>query len=125
MTPMVKPLRRTHDRASILVADLATEVLSVLTSPETIERLRARIQHAGERVLYDPHLVLGVFADDPPELVEAVYRAKASVLHPDNRATGNAGAFKAVNTAYTEILRRRASNGTRTDQSGAPADHAD
>ncbi|MBI4571791.1 MAG: J domain-containing protein [candidate division NC10 bacterium] len=55
----------------------------------------------------DPYRVLGVAPTDPPELVRAVYRAKCKVLHPDNKATGNAEAYKCLQTAYAQTQKGR------------------
>lgn len=53
---------------------------------------------------------LGVKDTDPDEMIAAVYRAKAKVLHPDNGATGNTKEFQKLAGAYeiiTEARRRK------------------
>ncbi len=51
----------------------------------------------------DPYRILGVNRGDPPKLIEGVYRAKARVLHPDNKETGDAEAFKRLKAAYDQV----------------------
>ena len=55
----------------------------------------------------DPHRIVGVDPEDPWELIEKVYRAKAKVLHPDNKATGNEEAYKRLQAAYSTLKERR------------------
>lgn len=58
---------------------------------------------AGPRPL-DPYAVLGVDPGDPLTVVEAVYRAKSKVFHPDVQGTGNAERFKQIHAAYEAII---------------------
>lgn len=57
------------------------------------------------RTTDDPYAIVGVFPGDPPEMVEAVYRAKAKYLHPDNKASPAADAerFRRLKDAYDKI----------------------
>lgn len=59
----------------------------------------------------DPYRILGVEPGDPPELVTAVFRAKAKVLHPDKKA-GDAEKFKRLDAAY-KAVKAQAERGTR------------
>lgn len=78
------------------VADLLAHLLGVAVPPESGPAAQA----------WDPYRVLGVEPDDPPELVEAVYRAKAKFRHPDNRHYGSALIFQQLQQAYQEVKRR-------------------
>ena len=49
----------------------------------------------------DPYRILGVEPGDPPELVTAVFRAKAKVLHPDKG--GDPEQFKRLHAAYKAV----------------------
>ena len=51
-----------------------------------------------------PYLILGVRKDDPPELIEAVYKLKAKTYHPDNKKTGNNEKFIDIKEAYDKII---------------------
>jgi len=51
-----------------------------------------------------PYLILGVMKDDPPDLIDAVYRIKAKYYHPDNKKTGNREKFLKLKDAYDKIL---------------------
>lgn len=59
----------------------------------------------------DPYTVVGVSPGDPPDMVDAVYRAKAKFLHPDNPTSGNTEAFVRLQQSYLQIKEYR-SNGT-------------
>ena len=50
----------------------------------------------------DPYRILGVEPGDSPELVTAVFRAKAKLLHPDKK-TGDAEKFKRLHAAYEAV----------------------
>ena len=50
----------------------------------------------------DPYRILGVEPGDTPELVTAVFRTKAKILHPDHK-TGDAEKFKRLRAAYDAI----------------------
>lgn len=74
------------------------------TSAATSRTKKTKLQVAYE--------YLGVKATDPEEMVKAVYRAKAKVVHTDNAVTGNAEAFKKLSSAYEIIQKaRRKRNG--------------
>ena len=47
--------------------------------------------------------IVGVEPDDPPELMEKVWRAKALFYHPDNPKTGNREAYERVKAAYDRL----------------------
>mgnify|MGYP001561558106 CR=1 FL=1 len=51
----------------------------------------------------DPYAVLGVSPGDSREMVDAVFRAKARILHPDKG--GNAAAFTRLKLAY-DLIRK-------------------
>ena len=51
----------------------------------------------------EDYKILGVEPDDPPELMEKVWRAKALFYHPDNQKTGNREAYERVTAAYQRI----------------------
>lgn len=55
----------------------------------------------------NPYLIVGVEPGDPPELVTAVFRAKAKILHPDKG--GDKEQFKRLKAAYDAI--RKVSHG--------------
>lgn len=59
----------------------------------------------------DPYAILEVRPDASDFVVNAVYRAKAKVLHPDNKETGNAEAFKRITAAYEQITKDRQTRG--------------
>jgi DnaJ-class molecular chaperone len=66
--------------------------------------------HAVYPIPLDPYSILGVSPGDPPEMIEAVYRAKVKFLHPD-QPTGNADAFIRLQQAYHQI-KEHLKNGT-------------
>lgn len=51
--------------------------------------------------LESPYTILGVSPTDPPAMVDAVFRAKAKILHPDNGGDGKA--FARLKMAYDLI----------------------
>jgi len=55
---------------------------------------------------YDPFAELGVDPDSPDELIEKVYRLKASFFHPD-RSTGDEEKMRRLNKAYEEVMKIR------------------
>ena len=72
---------------------------------ETLRNLRARLSApAAFGAVDDPFVVLGVSPTDPLDLVVAVYRTKAKFLHPDNKDTGSAEAFKRLQEAYAAVV---------------------
>ncbi len=52
----------------------------------------------------DPYRILGVERGDPLPLIKRVYRAKAAVLHPDTKETGNEEAYKRLQWAYQQVM---------------------
>lgn len=59
---------------------------------------------AGSSFQIPPHAILGVTSDAPPEVVDAAYRALAKKYHPDNKETGNEARFKAIRSAYEQVM---------------------
>lgn len=55
----------------------------------------------------DPHRIVGVDPEDPWEVIEKVYRAKAKAFHPDTKVTGNEEAYKRLQAAYATLKERR------------------
>ena len=51
----------------------------------------------------EDYRIVGVEPDDPPELMEKVWRVKALFYHPDNQKTGNREAFERVKAAYDRL----------------------
>ena len=58
---------------------------------------------AYRRTVGEDYRILGVEPDDPPELMEKVWRAKALYYHPDTPKTGNREAYERVTAAYQRI----------------------
>lgn len=54
-----------------------------------------------------PYNILEVRPDASDLVVKAVHRAKAKLLHPDNKETGNEEQFKRIQGAYDEIMKER------------------
>lgn len=75
-----------------------------LYEKEVRERLEKGLGELVSRIFGKPedpaYLILGVFPSDPIQMIDAVYRAKAKILHPDNKLTGDAERFKTLNKAY-------------------------
>ena len=93
------------------VKGLSPELMSFLNqlgiSNQTMKMdantVRSAISFAVNKVMNNPYIVLGVSTDDPPELVEAVYKLKAKFYHPDNKQTGNQEKFMKITDAYNKI----------------------
>jgi len=66
------------------------------------DEIRRAISFAVNKIMNDPYVILGVNRDDPPELIDAVYRVKAKFYHPDAE-TGNKEKFIRLQKAYEEI----------------------
>ena len=67
--------------------------------------IRNAISFAVKKIQEEPHYVLGVAVDDPPELIDAVYKVKAKFYHPDNHETGNSERFMKIHEAYKKLGR--------------------
>ena len=80
------------------VATLLGQLLSVSPQPS------AAAPAAGAPS-WDPYRVVGVEPGDPPEMIEAVYRAKARFRHPDNQQYGNLETFQRLHQAYVAVRR--------------------
>jgi len=50
----------------------------------------------------DPYTILGVFPDDPIDVIKAVYKARVKFYHPDKG--GNKEKFIEIDKAYRAIL---------------------
>lgn len=72
---------------------------------EVLRNLRVRMRDQIGIVKEDPFVILGVSPGDTAELITAVYRVKARYFHPDNQKTGNASAFKRLQSAYQAVLK--------------------
>lgn len=75
-----------------------------LYEAEIRERLQKGLGELINRIFSKPedpaYLTLGVSPSDPVEMIDSVYRAKAKILHPDNRDTGDAERFMMLTKAY-------------------------
>lgn len=88
--------------------ELHPEILKVLSSgnknlnldPQII---KSAMSFAVNKVMNNPYIVLGVSPDDPPELIDAVYKVKAKFYHPDNKETGDSAKFMRITEAYDKI----------------------
>lgn len=91
-------------------AEALLEVLanfdSLVSSARTLREMASppvpspNIQEEG---VFSPFTILGVRKDDSMDMINAVYRAKAKILHPDNLETGDETRFKQLHNAY-EII---------------------
>jgi hypothetical protein len=70
------------------------------TAVDAFQEIRAVYQ---ARVGANPWIIVGVSPDDPPALIDDVYRAKAKHLHPDVQGTGNEIAFKRLEAAHEAV----------------------
>lgn len=64
-------------------------------------------ERAQKETLLDAYDILGVSPDDPQDLIDRVFRAKSSIYHPDNKATGNEVKFKRITEARDRIMKAR------------------
>ena len=69
----------------------------------TVDDIKKAISFTVNKIMNDPYIIVGVRKDDPPELVDAVYRVKAKFYHPDNKETGDKEKFIRLNEAYKKI----------------------
>ena len=99
-SPVSKELWRLYEASGLKsrIQGLAAQLVDKTFAPGP--RVKAgRIRHD------DPYIVLGVSPDDSPEMVDAVFRAKARILHPDKG--GNPAAFSRLKIAYDQIRKAR------------------
>lgn len=96
----VSGLKRRLDRAA---ADLVNKAFSHNTAPYNTTRPRNTTTH--KQPAGDPYTILGVLPSDSPAMVDAVFRAKARILHPDKG--GDARAFAQLKQAYDLIRKVR------------------
>jgi len=104
---LVKGIRAFKGLASEF-KELYPEIASLLSSfntnkPVTADDIKKAISFAVNRIMNDPYIVLGVRKDDPPELIDAVYKTKAKFYHPDKG--GDSEKFLRLRKAYEEIKR--------------------
>lgn len=96
-------------RIDQLVAGFAEQMISQLVPPEMLQPVEmappppppAPPKPPSPQTAYQ---IVGVSQGDSPELIDAVYRAKAKYLHPDS-PTGNTDEFIKLKTAYDSIRR--------------------
>lgn len=104
---LVKGIRAFKELANEF-KEVYPEVSSIISSfsskgSVSADDIRKAISFAVNKIMNDPYVVLGVRKDDPPELIEAVYKLKAKFYHPDNSKTGNKDKFIAIKEAYNKI----------------------
>lgn len=78
-------------------------IFGVLNSKKSIssEDIRNAISFAVNKIMNDPYIIVGVRKDDPPELIDAVYKVKVKFYHPDKGGDGEK--FIKLKKAYEEI----------------------
>ena len=94
-------------RIDQVVAGFVEQVISKMVPPEFLQQVdMTPPPPAPPKPSSAPtaYAIVGVLPSDPPELIDAVYRAKAKYLHPDS-PSGNADAFMTLKTAYDSIRR--------------------
>jgi len=69
------------------------------------QSVKKAIDFVMKKILENPYIVLGVRKDDPPELIDAVYRVKAKFYHPDRG--GDKEKFLKIKEAYEKIKSER------------------
>ena len=83
-------------------ASLESLLVDMFTDAAQAIYTRWKETRGSDRRDNDPYRILGVEPGDSPELVTAVFRAKAKILHPDHK-TGDAEKFKRLRAAYNAI----------------------
>lgn len=97
----------TQKRIDQLVASFAEQLITRIVPPDMLQPVDTGPQPPpppkppSTPIAYT---IVGVSPGDPPELIDAVYRAKAKYLHPDN-PNGNAEQFMILKNAYDTIRR--------------------
>ena len=96
-------------RIDQIIAGFAEQVITHMVPPEMLQQVNMAPPPPPPAPPKPPHIptayeIVGVSPSDSPELVDAVYRAKAKYLHPDS-PTGNAEEFVKLKTAYDSIRR--------------------
>lgn len=87
----------------VFMRDVAHEFVSYV-----VGEYERRVREEGAEVHgEDPYTVLGVDPTDSPAVVQAVFKAKAKIFHPDNQTTGNADKFKRLQAARDAIMHGR------------------
>lgn len=86
--------------------DIYPEIASILSSLNSKKSVNANdirkaISFAVNKIMNDPYVILGVSRDDPPELIDAVYKLKVKFYHPDKG--GDSEKFLRLRNAYDEI----------------------
>lgn len=93
-------IQRVIKKALPLVMD---EVLPFVFDQVMAQARQGRTNLADQMAYLSACRVVGVQPDDPLSLVEAVYKAKAKFIYPDNLKTGNTAAFQQLQAAYDRI----------------------
>lgn len=57
-----------------------------------------------EDALAEDYALLGLDNNAPIEKIKSAYRKKSQVFHPDNKTTGDADIFKAIDRAYKRLM---------------------
>lgn len=83
------------------IASLVSELKSVDT---TDQQIYDAIQFTINKMRQKPHIVMGVYKDDPPELIKEIYYLKAKYYHPDSGGKhANVEKFNELNNAYNKL----------------------
>lgn len=85
-------------------ADAAPEADASSPPPEADAASQGKHSRPAKKI--DAYRVLGVTEDAPRKVVEAAYKAQATLHHPDT-PDGSTEAMSRINAAYEEIKRRR------------------
>ena len=99
----IKAFKEIYFELKDIYPEIASLIQSISVSRPKSADVKQIIQFAVSKIVNDPYIVLGARKDDPPELIDAVYKLKAKYYHPDNKKTGNKEKFIKINKAYEEI----------------------
>lgn len=102
-TVTVDKFERPVDNLWALAIGLEDIRLNELRGLDTVAAQVYQALGPGKEKKRTPWEVLGLPAGSDLDVIDAVYRAKAKRLHPDNLGTGDAEAFKELNEAYEEV----------------------
>lgn len=99
-----KVLQEFQELSPMIKAQIASLVSELKSQDKSDQQIYEAIQFTINKMRHKPHIVLGVYKDDPPELIKEVYRMKAKYYHPDSGGEhANSEKFNELHNAYRKL----------------------